>query len=129
MPAKKVVYLLGAGSTIAEAMYAGIPKEEGPSLTRDQYDRKERGPTLTQEAPAPPGASYPTEGEVPPTWQVGDLILDLYEVKEVYTSGGMGLVYRVHHRGWDLDLAVKSPRPEALEKAGGAEDFTREAEA
>jgi hypothetical protein len=22
----------------------------------------------------------------------------------------MGLVYRVHHRGWNIDLAVKTPR-------------------
>src|SRR5690242_13477136 len=45
------------------------------------------------------------------TWRPGDVILDLYEVREVFTSGGRGLVYRVHHRGWDMDLAVKCPRP------------------
>lgn len=32
MPQKNVVYIFGAGSTIAEALYAGIPKEEAPSL-------------------------------------------------------------------------------------------------
>src|SRR4051812_3748297 len=26
----------------------------------------------------------------------------------------MGLVYRVHHRGWGVDLAVKTPRPELV---------------
>ncbi len=31
-------------------------------------------------------------------WQFGDVILDRYEVKQVFTGGGMGLVYRVHHR-------------------------------
>lgn len=42
-------------------------------------------------------------------WRVGEVIADLYEVREVITSGGMGVVYRVHHRGWNVDLAVKSP--------------------
>jgi serine/threonine protein kinase len=46
------------------------------------------------------------------TWQVGDIILDTYEVKQIHFGGGMGLVYRVYHRGWKMDLALKSPRPE-----------------
>ena len=36
-------------------------------------------------------AIYPWKGKP------GDVILDLYEVKEVFTSGGMGLVYRAQH--------------------------------
>ena len=40
----------------------------------------------------------------------------------------MGRVYRVHHRGWDLDLAVKVPLPAVLDDAGGADLFEREAE-
>lgn len=31
------------------------------------------------------------------SWRPGDLILDRYEVREVF-SGGMGFVYRVYHR-------------------------------
>jgi WD40 repeat protein len=61
-------------------------------------------------------------------WQPGDVILDLYEVREVFTSGGMGLVYRVRHRGWDLDLAVKCPRPEFFRHEQDKENFEREAE-
>ena len=40
----------------------------------------------------------------------------------------MGVVYKVHHRGWNLDLAVKSPRREMLDLEGGNETFIREAE-
>ena len=47
-------------------------------------------------------------------WRPGDLILDLYEVLDQPLEGGMGLVYRVRHRGWGTDLAVKVPRPEQL---------------
>ena len=61
-------------------------------------------------------------------WNVGDVVLGVYEVKALLGEGGMGRVYRVRHRGWGVDLAVKSPRPEALTLAGGAESFAREAE-
>ena len=38
-----------------------------------------------------------TEAEVPLEWNIGDVILDLYEVKDIHKGGGMGLVYRAHH--------------------------------
>lgn len=72
--------------------------------------------------------NYPDPANVPAVWQIGDVILDLYEVKEVFTGGGMGLVYRVHHRGWDMDLAVKCPRPEFFQHQTQVENFEREAE-
>ncbi|HTU90191.1 MAG TPA: protein kinase [Gemmataceae bacterium] len=61
-------------------------------------------------------------------WKPGDVILDLYEVREVFTSGGRGLVYRVHHRGWHMDLAVKCPRTEFFQSEQDKADFEREAE-
>jgi WD40 repeat protein len=88
-------------------------------------------PWLSRTAPAsevvgagPPGA----EAAVAEIWQPGDVILDLYEVREVFTSGGMGLVYRVRHRGWNVDLAVKCSRPEFLHQEQDKENFEREAE-
>lgn len=62
------------------------------------------------------------------TWRVGEVVLDVYEVREVVRSGGMGLVYRVRHRGWDVELAVKTPRPALLRSAGSLANFEREAE-
>ncbi|MEU1534123.1 protein kinase domain-containing protein [Streptomyces fagopyri] len=62
------------------------------------------------------------------TWRRGDVILDLYEVLGVVRTGGLGLVHRVHHRGWDIDLAVKTPRPAVVRSPDGIEDFEREAE-
>src|SRR6202011_289471 len=61
-------------------------------------------------------------------WRVGDVIEDLYEVRQVITSGGMGLLHRVHHRGWNLDLAVKTPRPELVSSPGRVADFETEAQ-
>lgn len=62
------------------------------------------------------------------TWRRGDVILDLYEVLGVVRTGGLGLVHRVHHRGWDIDLAVKTPRPAVVRSPDGIGDFEREAE-
>ena len=47
---------------------------------------------------------------------------------QVITSGGMGVVHRVHHRGWNVDLAVKTPRPELVSSPRRIADFETEAE-
>ncbi|MCP4043164.1 MAG: protein kinase, partial [Gammaproteobacteria bacterium] len=61
-------------------------------------------------------------------WQSGDIILDLYEVKKELGVGGFGKVYLLYHRGWQMNLAVKTPSNSTLEAAGGALNFEREAE-
>jgi len=68
------------------------------------------------------------KAQVAAEWKVGDVILDLYEVKQVHEGGGMGFVYRVHHRGWSSDLAVKSPRSDYFQTEAQKDDFTRECE-
>jgi WD40 repeat protein len=69
-----------------------------------------------------------SDGSIALDWKPGDVVLDLYEVKEVFTTGGMGLVYHVHHRNWNIDLIIKNPRPEVIAQAGGTESFIAEAE-
>ncbi len=61
-------------------------------------------------------------------WRPGDVVLGLYEVRDVFTGGGMGLVYRVRHRGWNVELAVKRPRPEFFRVEQDKDNFEREAE-
>ncbi len=70
------------------------------------------------------------EGEPGPAggWREGDVLLDLYEVRGVLGEGGMGKVFRVRHRGWNMDLAVKCPRTEFLRSSVRRENFVREAE-
>ncbi|WHT22896.1 protein kinase [Crossiella sp. CA-258035] len=62
------------------------------------------------------------------TWQPGQVVLDLYEVLDVVRTGGMGLVHRVRHLGWDVELAVKAPRRELVGTAEGERRFAAEAE-
>ncbi len=66
-------------------------------------------------------------------WKIGDLILGTYEVLELapgvpFAEGGVGIVHRVHHREWDLDLAVKSPKPEVFSTESGKLSYEREAQ-
>ena len=67
--------------------------------------------------------NYSNPDSVPAVWQVGDVILDRYEVKQVFTGGGMGLVYRVYHRDWNMDLAAKCPRPEFFQTRQHIDNF------
>jgi WD40 repeat protein len=64
----------------------------------------------------------------PAPWAVGDVVAGQYLVTEVHTQGGMGLVYRVRHRRWDVDLAVKCPRAELFRSEEQKRLFVREAE-
>ncbi len=61
-------------------------------------------------------------------WQIGETILDLYTVKGILGVGGMGTVYRVYHKHWQIDLAVKTLLPKLMHKKIARENFEREAE-
>ncbi len=66
-------------------------------------------------------------------WNVGDVVLGLYEVKPLsdqvpFAEGGMGVVNRVYHREWDLELAVKSPKLHIFQKEGGKINYEKEAQ-
>jgi hypothetical protein len=47
------------------------------------------------------------EADTQAEWQVGDVTLDLYEVKDVLEEGGFGVVYRVHQRQWNVERAIR----------------------
>jgi WD40 repeat protein/serine/threonine protein kinase len=119
--------------TVLEGAVAPTVAEQ-PEMRPTEAEGGALAPTVAEA-----GAVLPTvrEGEAaapPPTttagvsWQPGEVVLGLYEVRDVLGEGGMGRVYRVHHRGWNLDLAVKAPLASVLAAAGGADLFEQEAE-
>ena len=72
------------------------------------------------------------EAAVALDWNVGDVILDLYEVQPVsddgqaFHAGGFGKVYKVHHKTWNIDLAVKCPHVHAFQTETQKENFIKE---
>ncbi|MBI3924252.1 MAG: serine/threonine protein kinase [Armatimonadetes bacterium] len=63
----------------------------------------------------------------PSTWRVGQVLDGVFMITGRLGQGGMSSVYQVHHREWDLSMAVKVPLPEVL-GAIGKERFLREAQ-
>jgi len=104
---------------------------DSPSAAQPRPSSAVPAPTQAEAAPVPRptiAEAVASPAAVETEWSVGDVVLGLYEVTGVLGQGGMGRVYRVRHRGWDVDLAVKVPLGKALEAVGGAEAFEREAE-
>ena len=95
--------------------------EDAPATTL------EVAPATTPEG-APPAAAPTSFRAAAAEWRVGEIVSGLYEVTAVLGQGGMGRVYKVRHRGWEMDLAVKTPLPQILEAVGGAAAFEHEAE-
>lgn len=62
------------------------------------------------------------------TWKVGEILEARYRIARVFTGGGMGIVYQARHLEWDVDLAIKHPRPELLKSARQRRDFEGECE-
>ena len=85
-----------------------------------------KGPNAKPNSPHSPRV-FIEPSKIPALWQVGDYI-DVYQVKQIHTGGGMGLVYRVLHRCWNIELAVKSPRPELFQSETQRSAFIRECE-
>ncbi|MDO5476667.1 MAG: serine/threonine-protein kinase [Eubacteriales bacterium] len=78
--------------------------------------------------PEPPEKTVPVQIAVPVTdsIQPGDKLLGIYSIESDPIQGGMGRVWRVHHAGWDVDLAMKRPKPEFFRSDRDKESFTQE---
>ena len=66
-------------------------------------------------------------------WNIGDVVLGVYEVKTLgpdmpFAEGGVGVVHRVYHREWNIDLAVKSPKPQVFRTESGKLSYEKEAQ-
>ncbi|MDR2642144.1 MAG: protein kinase [Planctomycetaceae bacterium] len=66
-------------------------------------------------------------------WNIGDVVLGIYEVipisaTEPFSEGGAGIVNRIYHREWDMELAVKSPKPHVFQTESGKLNYENEAQ-
>ena len=107
-----------------------------PGILTKQLSKDESAGPAALAATQAEAASEPSAPRVPRAradqagteWQIGSVVLDLYELKQVH-EGGMGFVYRVRHRGWDVDLAVKCPQPDYFQTSAQKDLFNGECEA
>ena len=56
----------------------------------------------------------------------GSSLMDTYTVESSAINGGMGSVWRVHHNGWNVDLAMKRPKPAFFATPETKERFIKE---
>lgn len=98
-----------------------------------QYDDRNDGSGATLpygkelEAETLRAAVSPEDLQKPPSaWKPGDVILGIYEVIEILGRGGFGTVYRIRHREWNRDLAVKTINIESALSVEHREAFIRE---
>ncbi len=66
------------------------------------------------------------EMETNKTLEKGATLLSLYTVESDAFVGGMGQVFRVHHTGWKVDLAMKQPKKELFRDEKQKEAFIGE---
>jgi serine/threonine protein kinase len=60
--------------------------------------------------------------------KTGEIILNQYRIDKKLGEGGFGAVYQARHLSWNVDLAIKVPKPEIVARTGGVEAFEQEAE-
>ncbi len=51
---------------------------------------------------------------------------EVFQIKKKFESGGMGIVYLARHTLWNIDVAIKHPRPEFLRSQNQIDDFLKE---
>jgi WD40 repeat protein/serine/threonine protein kinase len=98
------------------------PEHEGPTQTAPSVTQSQETTWEVEEE------EFQPQRDRVDLWQPGQTLLDTYEVVGKLGEGGMGLVYRVHHKSWNMDLAVKQPKASLFATQKGKEDFIREAE-
>ena len=111
-----------AGQTLAEGPET-LP-DAGQTLAECPETLPDAGLTL----PEPTGKSVPVYVTVPVTDSIrpGETLMGTYLINSDPIPGGMGRVWRVRHTGWNVDLAMKRPKPEFFRTEWDKKNFTEE---
>ncbi|HMM07272.1 MAG TPA: protein kinase [Clostridiales bacterium] len=85
--------------------------------------------TMPDDATALDGEAISNDGSCAPIIEKGASLLDTYHIESDAIEGGMGAVWRVHHTGWNVDLAMKRPKSSLFQSEKQKENFVHECEA
>ena len=107
------------GATVYESN-ATVPESAATVYEGDATVPEERTEILYH-----PAVSESASG----VYEKGQTILDTYTVESSPIHGGMGSVWRVHHKGWNVDLAMKRPQAKLFQSERQKENFILECEA
>jgi serine/threonine-protein kinase len=132
---KQIAELEAAARRQAEALAGEFPqvvaslfrsKEDllVPTALSEAIDFLERQHAAQRWAPAPAGALLPSGS--PPAPCAGLVVGGCRLVRKL-GEGGMGDVYRAHHLGLDIPVALKMLRPELVRESAAVERFLVEA--
>ncbi|MGI5831042.1 MAG: protein kinase domain-containing protein [Thermoguttaceae bacterium] len=109
-----------------------LPAQSASKVRPPGEDSNQRIATVTRQLGLGDAERDKSEGDEFRIWKPGDFLLGKrYQVLELapgvpYAEGGVGMVHRVHHLEWDIDFAVKSPKPAFVLSESGKQAFERE---
>ena len=105
--------------------------DPGATLSEPDKTVLESGATVCEDGATvlEGGITLPDGAHMTVSIAKGKIILDTYRVESDAIEGGMGSVWRVHHTGWNVDLAMKRPQPQCFSTEKSKADFIHECEA
>ena len=109
-----------SSSTIYEDSGATVPENSDATVYEDSNVTVPENETVSEN---------PVNKHNSGVYEKGQTILDTYTVESDPIHGGMGSVWRVHHNGWNVDLAMKRPQAKLFQSEKQKENFIGECEA
>lgn len=112
---------------------APAPREEGtlshPGIRNDtEGTLSHPGQRDVEGTLSYPGAKKSEPDPDGQIWKIGDFVDGKYDVTGIVGKGGMGIVYKVKHREWNIEMAVKTPLPHLVRDVQARARFLREAQ-
>ena len=116
-------YTLPDGSETVPEDGLALP-EAAATIPEDLYAMPQDSAAL----PEPPEKTVPVHVSVPVTDSIRsrERLPETIRVMSAPIKGGMGSVWRVRHTGWNVDLAMKRPKPEHFKTDQEKKAFTDE---
>ncbi|MDD3337085.1 MAG: protein kinase, partial [Eubacteriales bacterium] len=112
--------LLDMAETIPDSDETVLDVEVGDATLPDDVA------TMPDDATILDDEAASNDGICAPVIEKGVSLLNTYRIESNAIEGGMGAVWRVHHTGWNVDLAMKRPKASLFQSEKQKENFVKE---